>query len=174
MGSITAALARGVVAHGGEILTDAPVVEILVNGDRVEGVRLADGSEFRAKAVMSNADPKHTLGKLVPTTALSSTFRDKVARIDVRGSMARLHLLLDELPQYIGFPNAELGPQHRGHAILGGSEERFEEAYIAMLRGVFPDEFPIEAIIQSATDPSLAPGKARHDAGRAEPTLRTR
>ena len=157
MGSITAALARGVEAHGGEILTSAPVAEILVNGDRAEGVRLADGAEFRAKAVMSNADPKRTLSKLVPTKALSGEFLDKVARIDVRGSMARLHLLLDELPQYIGFSNTELGPQHRGHAILGGSEERFEEAYFSMLRGVFPDEFPIEAIIQSATDPSLAP-----------------
>jgi phytoene dehydrogenase-like protein len=157
MGSITGALARGVEAHGGKILTGAPVAEILVSGDEAQGVRLADGREFRAKAVMSNADPKRTLGKLVPAKALASEFRERVARIDVRGSMARLHLVIDELPQYLGFPNAEPGPQHRGHAILGGSEERFEEAYTAMLRGVFPKEFPLEVIIQSVTDPDLAP-----------------
>lgn len=157
MGAITAALAKGARAYGAEILTGAPVAEIIVGGGRAQGVRLADGREFSAKAVMSNADPKRTLGRLVPEKALSGEFRNKVARIDVRGSMARLHLLIDELPQYLGFPNADLGPQHRGHAILGGSEERFEEAYIAMLRGVFPEQFPIEAIIQSATDPSLTP-----------------
>lgn len=157
MGSITAALAKGARAYGAEILTDAPVAEILTDGRKVLGVRLEDGREHRARAVMSNADPKRTLGKLVPQRALSGDLRDKVARIDVRGSMARLHLLLDELPQYIGFPNAEAGPQHRGHAILGGSEDRFEEAYTAMLRGEFPEQFPIEAIIQSVTDPSLAP-----------------
>lgn len=157
MGAITAALEKGARAHGAEILTGAPVAEIVVVGDRAEGVRLADGRVFRAKAVMSNADPKRTLGALVPPKALSGDFRDKVDRIDVRGSMARLHLLIDELPQYIGFPTAEAGPQHRGHAILGGSEERFEEAYTAMLRGVFPAQFPIEAIIQSVTDPGLTP-----------------
>jgi phytoene dehydrogenase-like protein len=79
----------------------------------------------------------------------------------VRGSMARLHLLIDELPHYIGFPDAKAGPQHRGHAILGGSEERFEEAYTAMLRGTFPERFPLEAIIQSVTDDSLTP-KGKH------------
>ncbi len=157
MGAITAALEKGARAHGVEILTGAPVAEIVVAGDRVEGARLADGRVFRAKAVMSNADPKRTLGRLVPPQALSGGFREKVARIDVRGSMARLHLLIDELPQYIGFPTAETGPQHRGHAILGGSEERFEDAYAAMLRGVFPEHFPIEAIIQSVTDPGLTP-----------------
>jgi phytoene dehydrogenase-like protein len=161
MGSITASLARGAEAHGVEIVTGVPVAEIVVEGGEAKGIRLEDGRVFKGRAIMSNADPKRTLGKLVPQKALSSDFRDKVERIDVRGSMARLHLLLDELPQYIGFPDAEAGPQHRGHAILGGSEERFEEAYTAMLRGEFPSEFPLEAIIQSVTDDSLAP-KGKH------------
>lgn len=157
MGSITAALEKGARAHGVEFLTSAPVAEILVEGGAAKGVLLQDGRQFQAKSVMSNADPKRTLGKLVPQKALTGEFRSKVAGIDVRGSMARLHLLIDELPHYIGFDSAEAGPQHRGHAILGGSEERFEDAYAAMLRGVFPDQFPIEAIIQSVTDDSLTP-----------------
>lgn len=157
MGSITAALEKGARAHGVEILTGAPVTEIVIKDGKAQGVKLTDGRTFQAKTVMSNADPKRTLGKLVPAKELRSEFRDKVARIDVRGSMARLHLLIDELPHYIGFPSPALGPQHRGHAILGGSEERFEDAYIAMLKGEFPEHFPIEAIIQSATDDSLTP-----------------
>ena len=160
MGSITAALERGARAHGVDIVTGAPVGEILIEGGKASGVRLEDGRRFGAKVVMSNADPKRTLGRLVPEKALSPDFRRQVAGIDVRGSMARLHLHLDALPHYIGFPTAEAGPQHRGHAILGGSEERFEDAYSAMLRGVFPDQFPIEAIIQSVTDDSLTePGR---------------
>lgn len=160
MGSITASLERGARAFGAEMLTGAPVAEILVENGAAVGVRLGDGRIFRARVVVSNADPKRTLGKLIPKNALSSEFRRKVDGIDVRGSMARLHLHLDKLPHYIGFEDASLGPQHRGHAILGGSEERFEDAYTAMLRGVFPDQFPIEAIIQSATDESLTePGK---------------
>ena len=161
MGSITAALEAGARAHGVDVLTAAPVAEIVIEGGQAKGVLLEDGRKFTARAVMSNADPKRTLGKLVPAKALSADLRKKVDNIDVRGSMARLHLLIDELPQYIGFPSAELGPQHRGHAILGGSEERFEDAYAAMLRGEFPEHFPIEAIIQSVTDDSLTP-KGQH------------
>jgi len=157
MGSITAALERGARAHGVAILTGAPVAEIVVEGGIAKGVKLADGRVFKARAVMSNADPKRTMGSLVPQVALSADLRGKVAGIDVRGSMARLHLLIDELPHYIGFGSAEPGPQHRGHAILGGSEERFEDAYAAMLRGDFPEQFPLEVIIQSATDDSLTP-----------------
>jgi phytoene dehydrogenase-like protein len=161
MGSITAALEAGARAHGVDILTAAPVAEIVIEGGQARGVLLEDGRKFTARAVMSNADPKRTLGKLVPAKALSADLHKKVANIDVRGSMARLHLLIDELPHYIGFPSANLGPQHMGHAILGGSEERFEDAYVAMLRGEFPEHFPIEAIIQSATDGSLTP-KGKH------------
>lgn len=161
MGSITDALERGARAHGVTILTGAPVAEILVEGGTARGVALADGRRFGARAVMSNADPKRTMGRLVPQAALTADLRNKVRNIDVRGSMARLHLLIDELPHYIGFPNADAGPQHRGHAILGGSEERFEEAYAAMLRGTFPERFPLEAIIQSVTDDSLTP-KGQH------------
>lgn len=78
----------------------------------------------------------------------------------MRGSMARIHLLIDQLPQYLPFDDAELGPQHHGHQMLGASVENFEKAWEAQRRGRFPDEWVIEAVIQSATDPTLAePGK---------------
>ena len=160
MGSITASLERGAKDHGVDILTDTPVEEILVSRGQATGIKLRDGRTFKSKVVLSNADPKRTFSTLVPQNDLKSDFRKRVSKIDTRGSMARLHLLLDELPEYIGFQGTEPGPQHRGHAILGGSEELFEDAYTAMLRGEFPDQFPIEAIIQSVTDDSLTePGK---------------
>lgn len=160
MGAITVALERGAREFGVDILTDAPVEEILVSRGKATGIKLRDSRTFSSKVVMSNADPKRTFMSMVPASEIKSEFRNKVTRIDTRGSMARLHLLIDELPQYIGFEGSQAGPQHRGHAILGGSEERFENAYTAMLRGEFPEHFPIEAIIQSVTDETLTePGK---------------
>ena len=160
MGSITDALEQGAREFGADILTDAPVDEVLISRGKAEGIKLRDGRVFKSKVVISNADPKRTFKSLVPTKELGAEFRKRVGGIDTRGSMARLHLLIDELPEYIGFKGTEVGPQHRGHAILGGSEERFEDAYAAMLRGEFPDYFPLEVIIQSATDDTLTePGK---------------
>lgn len=156
MGAITSALAASAKTQGAEIQVNADVDEILVSGGAAKGVRLVDGRTFHAPVVLSNADPKRTFLKLVPRSAIPETLRAKVARIDSRGSMARLHLVIDRLPQYLGFSDDAEGPQHRGHQLLGCSEESFENAYSAMLRGEFPAAFPIEAIIQSVTDKTVA------------------
>jgi phytoene dehydrogenase-like protein len=74
--------------------------------------------------------------------------------------MGRIHLLIDELPAYIGFDGPAEGPQHRGHQLLGATVENFEIGFEAMRRLEFPEEFVIEAVIQSVTDPSLStPGR---------------
>src|SRR5207245_10102127 len=60
MGRISFALAASAQAHGAVIRTGAPVAKILVHNGRAEGVRLENGEELRAAAVLSNADPKRT------------------------------------------------------------------------------------------------------------------
>ena len=155
MGGITRALANAAKASGVTIRTSTPVEQVLVRGGHVEGVRLVGGEELKAPIVVSNADPKRSLLKLLPPGELEVKFRDDVAGIDQRGSMARIHLLIDELPHYVGFPDASPGPQHRGHQMIGCSVPAFEKAWDAQRRGIIPDDFAIEAIIQSVTDDSL-------------------
>jgi phytoene dehydrogenase-like protein len=157
MGAISDALAASAQANGAEIRVKAPVAEILVERGRAVGVRLASGEEVRAKRVLSSADPQRTFLKLMDPGSLPKHFRTAVETIDMRGSMARIHLLIDELPQYLPFASAAEGPQHHGHQMLGASRETFEEAWEAQRRGVFPEHFVIEAAIQSVTDSTLAP-----------------
>jgi len=57
----------------------------------------------------------------------------------MRGSMARIHLLIDELPAYLGF-DATDGPQHHGHQMLGASVENFEATWEAERRGGHVDD----------------------------------
>jgi phytoene dehydrogenase-like protein len=156
MGGITQALANGARHHGAEIRTSAPVARVLVDGGRASGVVLESGEEIAAATVVSNADPKRSLLGLVDRADLDSDFVADVEGIDQRGSMARIHLLIDELPAYLGF-DSELGPQHLGHQMLGASIENYEETWEAERRGELPDRHVIEAVIQSASDPTLAP-----------------
>src|SRR5438552_17746767 len=65
MGGITQALASAARAHGAEIRLNSPVAKILTRRGRVKGVALADGSEFQAKKVASNADAHVTFLQLV-------------------------------------------------------------------------------------------------------------
>lgn len=160
MGSIATALANSGEAHGVEIKLSIPVAKVIVENGAAVGVTTEAGDEYRAPIVVSNADPQRSLLTLVDAEDLDDEFRAEVEGIDMRGSMARIHLLIDELPQYLPFDSAELGPQHHGHQMLGASVENFEKAWEAQREGRFPDEWVIEAVIQSATDPTLTePGK---------------
>jgi phytoene dehydrogenase-like protein len=157
MGGITQALAAGARARGATIRTGAPVAQVLVENGEARGVVLESGEEIRSRVVISNADPKRSLLTLLAPEHLDPQLTSEVERIDLRGSMARVHLLIDELPAYIGFDGPAEGPQHRGHQMLGASTENFEIAWEAERKGALPDEYVIEAVIQSTTDPTLAP-----------------
>ena len=156
MGAITRALAAGAMAHGAVIRTSAPVESVLVRGNKAVGVALRSGEEFEAGLVVSGADPKRSLTKFLDPKLLPDRVRAAAERIDQRGSMARIHLLVDELPNYSGMGDGP-GPHHATHTILGGSGELYERAWEAQRRGTFAEEYVIEALIQSVTDPSVAP-----------------
>ncbi|CAN5447089.1 NAD(P)/FAD-dependent oxidoreductase [soil metagenome] len=157
MGAISEALAAGARHHGADIRTSTPVDKVVVERGVATGVRLHDGTTITAAQVFSNADPKRSLLQLIEPGVLPARLVRDVANIDTRGSMARIHLLVDELPQYLPFADAAAGPQHHGHQLLGPSREAFEEAAEAQRRGTFPSTFVIEAVTQSVTDDSLAP-----------------
>ncbi|WP_432180705.1 phytoene desaturase family protein [Streptomyces sp. NBC_00063] len=161
MGGITTAMTRAAEDHGAEVRLNASVDEVLVSGGWARGVRLASGEEILAPVVLSNADPARSMLTLLPRGTLRPALEQKIGAYDNRGSMARIHLLIDELPDYVGFPPGKKGPQHEAQQIMGASVENFERAWEAQRRGVLPDEFVIEAMIQSTTDPGLAP-KGRH------------
>jgi phytoene dehydrogenase-like protein len=129
---------------------------VVVKG-KATGVKLASGEVISARTVISNADPQRSLLKLLPAGAIDAKLEAKLQNYDARGSMARIHLLIDELPDYNGFPAAVEGPQHQAQAIMGASIENFERAWEAERRGEIPDDFVIEAVIQSTHDRTLTP-----------------
>ncbi len=156
MGGITQAMTRAAEAYGAQVRLNSPVRQVLVEGSETRGVLLENGEELRAPVVVSNADPRRSILDLLPKGTVKPAVAQAVERFDTRGSMARIHLLIDELPEYVGFP-AGRGPQHEAQQIMGASVENFERAWEAQRRGVLPEEYVIEAMIQSTTDPSLAP-----------------
>jgi len=54
------------VERGATVRTDAPVAAVLLDGGRVSGVRLEDGSVVRADVVVSDADARTLYGELLP------------------------------------------------------------------------------------------------------------
>jgi phytoene dehydrogenase-like protein len=156
MGAIADALAASARAAGAEILVDAGVRRILSRSGEVVGVELDDGAVLHSSVVISNADPRTTLQTLVDQTELPRDTRRHVERIDMRGSMGRVHFLVDRLPEYDGMPSG-LGPQHAAFTLLGVGRREFERARAAQLDERIASSYPIELLIPSVSDPSLAP-----------------
>jgi phytoene dehydrogenase-like protein len=94
-GEITQALATAVKSFGGEIRTESEVTSIKIEDQVAKGVVLANGEEISADTILSSADPKHTLLKLVGPRELPPEFVWHTQSIKMRGSVAKVHLLTD-------------------------------------------------------------------------------
>jgi len=162
MGMISDSMVRGLQAHGGSVRTSAPVERVLTRDGAACGVLLKSGEILSAPLVISNADPTRSLVGLLEDGALPATVRQEAEGIDQRGSMARIHLLIDQLPDYVGFEPGTVGPQHQGLNILGASPALYEQAWQAQQRGEFPDDMVVEALIPSVTHPGLVQRPGTH------------
>lgn len=71
---IAEAIVPGIEENGGRVLISADVERIVLEGGRAAGVRMADGREFRAPVVISNAGASNTFERLLPagTPAVAS------------------------------------------------------------------------------------------------------
>src|SRR5262249_49475964 len=88
MGAVTQAMAASAQQAGAEIRTGADVIEISVGNGVASGVVLSSGEEIAAKAIISNADPKRTLLKLVDPVHLTPDFAMKLQHYRMPGTVA--------------------------------------------------------------------------------------
>ncbi len=162
MGGLTQAIAKAAqhIGRGVEIRTGAEVVEIIVENGRTHSVCLANGQVISAAVVISNADPRTTFLKLVDPAYLDPFFMRQVQNIKYRGSGARVHLALKELPQFIPpFPLHSGGRVEGavGHIRIAPSLNYLEKAYDAAKYGQFSRQPYLDVTLPSLADPSLAP-----------------
>jgi phytoene dehydrogenase-like protein len=159
MGAITQALAAAALDLGVEIRTSAPVAEVLVADGVAAGAVLESGETIRARAVLSNADPKRTFLALTPAGALPADFRQRIARnYRIGGTVYKLNLAIAELPRYAAAP-PDAPPElcSRATVDIAPSLAYLERAWDDFKAGRPSTEPFIEIFSQSPTDPTLAP-----------------
>ncbi len=139
-GEITSALANAVKKFGGEIRCDADVASIKVENQIAKGVVIASGEEISANVILSSADPKHTLLKLVGPRELPPEFVWHVQSIKMRGSVAKVHLLTDGKH---GIPE--------GTVVLAPSIKYLERAYDASKYGEISEKPYLEVTTSGKT-----------------------
>jgi phytoene dehydrogenase-like protein len=147
-GAITQAMA--------EIRSNAVVIEVTVGNGVASGVVLSNGEEINAQAIVSNADPKRALLKLVDPMHLTPDFVMKLQHYRMPGTVAKVNLALSGLPNFTAL-NGSSDEALSGRILIAPEIDYLERAFDESKYGEFSKQPYLEVAIPTIGDPSLAP-----------------
>jgi phytoene dehydrogenase-like protein len=153
-GAATRALAAAARAAGAEIRTSTPVDQIVVRNNEARAV-IAANQKLEADVVISSADPKTTLLRLVAPSNLSPDFALKMQNYRAAGTVAKVNLAVAALPQFACPPDALTG-----RIQIGPDLDYLERAFDHAKYGEFSEQPWLELTIPSLLDDTLAPAGA--------------
>ena len=175
MGAISRAIAESARSFGAQIHVNATVQRVLYQEregqTRAVGVRMEDGSELHAKAVLSNATPYHTFLELLPglsrdsgnaseSSPLPGDFQRHIRFADYACGAFKINCAVDRLPNFECIPNdpsGKVGPQHRGTVHFENRMEEIENAWREASVGTPATRPVLEMTIPTSADKTLAP-----------------
>ena len=137
VGQIAQKLAEGLEKAGGTIEYRARVKEIVIEQGKAVGVQLANGQQYRAKRIVSNATRWDTFDKLLPAQAMPASEKRWRDRYQKSPSFLSLHL---------GVEAEVLPPGTECHHILLEDWDKMED-----------EQGTIFVSIPTLLDPNLAP-----------------
>ncbi len=158
IGKMSEALARQVGQHGGEVRLKQSVARILVENETAVGVELKNGSEIRARMVVSNLDKVATFDRLLPGYALPPETRAKIDSIVHKGAFVHICFKLNTLPPFAPrFAQLNRTPYaHFGGAMVFEPEE-MQKCFDLCKAGTLPPRIPIAYQFPTIMDDTLAP-----------------
>jgi phytoene desaturase len=149
-GAVVDGMVRLFEELGGTMRLNTEVGEILTHNGRATGVRLADGTELKADAVVCNGEVAHAYQHLLPAAMRRKYTDRKLARMRYSMSLVVIYFGTDRL--YRGGD----GPALAHHDIILGPR------YKPLLEDIFTkknlaEDFSLYLHMPTLTDPSLAP-----------------
>ena len=149
MGMVSFAIADAAAEAGATLACGVPVAEIMPG----EGVRLEDGTAIAAPLVISNADPKVTLG-LLDGQGIDADYRERLENWKIRSPVVKFNAALDRLPTWTAAPGADWPA--RATIDATGTMDEAQRAFERCAAGEPAVAFG-EIYIQTGYDPSPAP-----------------
>jgi phytoene desaturase len=145
--AIIQGLARLLEELGGKVNLNAEVTEILVEGSKVTGVRVMDGSIRRADLIVSNADVAWTYKYLIPSRRRRTMSDRRIDQYQYSNSLFVIYFGTRRryLDTRLSHHNILLGPRYQGLM-----EDIFQRKHLA-------DDFLLYLNVPTLTDPGLAP-----------------
>jgi phytoene dehydrogenase-like protein len=153
MGNVSNELAHAARDAGVTIRTAMPVKRIIITNGRATGVETESGEKFESLMIVSNADPKTTVMKLVGAQHVETGFARRITNLRAKGNAAKLHLALDGLPVIEGLSKKDYAER----LIIAPSEDYVERAFNPAKYGESSPDPVLEITFPSFRDETLAP-----------------
>jgi phytoene dehydrogenase-like protein len=154
MGALSGVLADAAKAFGVEVRTNSLVDKIILENETASGVELSNGDRFSAKAIVSAANMNTTFLNLLDPDFLDQTFVRHLENIKYRGTSARVHFVLGELPSFRGL-NGDVQNLLSGHIQISPTMTYLQRAYDPVKYGRWSETPYLDIFIPTMTDPSL-------------------
>jgi phytoene desaturase len=138
------ALTRAIESFGGELVVETPVRSVLLEQGRATGVRLDDGTEVRAGAVISNADARQTFEQLVGLENLPAAFARRLVKMQESLSAVVLYAAAAMPREAVDLPHVSYIHDSLDH----------DASYARMERGELSS---LILTVPTLVDPTLAP-----------------
>ena len=155
MGALSEALANAAKAFGVEIKTNSLVEKITLDNGVASGVELNNGDQYSAKMVVSAANMNTTFLNLIDPYYLDQIFVKHLKNIKYRGSTARVHFVLAELPNIQG-SNGNNQNLLSGHVQISPTITYIQRAFDPVKYGRYSENPYLDIFIPTITDPSLS------------------
>jgi beta-carotene ketolase (CrtO type) len=161
-GALIQALVTLVQALGGKILCDQNVEKVLLDGDRVAGVRVAGGTEYRAtKGVISNIDAQRLFLHLMDPAEVNAAdpeLRERLERRIINNNETILKVDL-AMAEPLRFEHHHHRDEYLiGSILIADSVRHVEIAHADPALGRIPDADPSLYVVQpTVLDPTMAP-----------------
>jgi phytoene dehydrogenase-like protein len=152
------ALARVLREHGGEIVCDARVTKILIEGGQARGVRLEDGTEYRAPTVAASVNPILLARDLVTEEELGSGVSAKMRTVENGFAQMTVWLALEGPVEFRA--GAYFHRSLYAHATLAGVDA-LQSVTERVRAGVLPADPMLLFVNEGGVDPTrVPPGRA--------------
>jgi phytoene dehydrogenase-like protein len=139
------------------VLTNAAVAEVLVSNGTVTGVRTADGRDFRARVVASNANAKTLFRQLLRPEYLPAELLAEIDAFRTFSTAFKMNIAAESPPQYRAFDAAKAGFSYPTYVHLAPGIDYLERAYDDAKYGRYSRQPFLTPVVPTIVDDSLAP-----------------
>ena len=140
-------------SHNADVRTNSKVTSINIKNNTYESVTTQGGETIMSDQIISGLDPHNTFINLVGNQNLDPSFHTQIRNIKYRGSTARIHFALTDMPKIKGVNDDHMNTVFS----ICPSMEYLERASDAVKYGFISENPYVEFSIPSTVNPEFSP-----------------